>query len=108
GFHGRVGQQWHVVVSLESLTALRERSAHISGTAHHLAWFVARLSQLVLIGAGVVSFVRAVIPGDIQFLAALKRRPRVIRNYRDAPEGLERRRRLERIDRNGLAHTCDL
>src|ERR1700704_792510 len=86
----------------------RENCVRVTNIAHHLAWIVRGCSQFILVRVRIVSFVRSVVPRDVQLLAALKRSPGVIRNYRDAAERLKRRWRLEWINGNSLTYTCDL
>src|SRR5260370_38488280 len=88
--------------------AFGEHGIGIANIAHHFARVVRSRSQFVLVRVRVVGFVWSVIPRDVQLLAALKRSPRVTRNYRDAAERLKRRWRLEWINRNNLTHARDL
>src|ERR1700681_3589146 len=86
----------------------RENCVRVTNIAHHLAWIVRGCSQFILVRVRIVSFVWSVVPRDVQLLAALRRSPGVIRNYRDAAERLKRRWRLEGINGNSLTYTCDL
>src|SRR6266849_3480331 len=90
------------------LPAFGEHRIRIANVAHHFAWIVRGCSQFVLVCVRVVGFVWSVVPRDVQLLAALKRGPCVICNYRDAAERLKRRWWLERINGDSLTHTCDL
>src|SRR6266478_1047276 len=90
------------------LFAFGENCVRVANIAHCFAWIVRGLSQLVLVWLRVVSFVCSVVPGNIQFLAALKRCPGVIRDYSDAPEWLKPGRTLEWINRNNLTYAGDL
>src|SRR5882724_6470213 len=90
------------------LSAFAENRVRVANIAHYFAWIVGGLSQLVLVWLRVVTLVCSVVPGNIQFLATLKRRPGVVRDYRDSSEGLKPGRTLEWINRNNLTHTCDL
>src|SRR5260370_33730249 len=88
--------------------AFAEHRIGIANIAPHFARVGRSRSQFVLVRVRVVGFVWSVIPRDVQLLAALKRSPPVIRNYRDAAERLKRRWRLEWINRNNLTHARDL
>ena len=62
------------------------------------------LLQFLLIVGRVVAGVAAVVPVDLELLAAFECGPRVVGDDRDAAERLKRVRRLKRIDRDGLLH----
>src|SRR6266481_5703799 len=106
--HRSVRQKRNIVVRLIDLSTFGERSIRITDIAHYFAGIVGGRSQFVLVCLRVVGFVWPVVPCDVQLLAALKRRPRVIRNHRDATERLKRRCLLEWVDRNRLTHPGDL
>src|SRR5258708_37883481 len=90
------------------LSAFGKNRVRVPTSASYFAWIVRSLSQRVLVRLRVVNFVCSVVPGNIQFLAALKRCPGVVRNYSDAPERLKPGSTLEWIKRDNLTHTCDL
>src|ERR1700693_4003928 len=90
------------------LPTFSKRRIRVTDIAHYFARVVRGRSQFVLVRVRVVSFVRSVVPRDVQLLAALKRSPGVIRNYRDATERLKRGWWLERINDKGLPYAGDL
>ena len=98
----------NVVVPFIYLAAFDKHRIRVTDIAHYFAWIVRGRAQLVLVLVRVKGFVWSVVPGDVQLFAALKRRPRVIRNHRDAANRLKSRRLLEWIDRNSLMHASDL
>src|SRR6266571_809522 len=106
--HRSVRQKRNIVVRLIDLSTFGERSIRITNIAHYFAGIVGGRSQFILVCVRVVGFVWSVVPCDVQLLAALKRRPGVIRNHRYAAKRLKRRCLLEWIDRNSLTHTYDL
>ncbi len=63
--------------------------------------------HLLLERLGVEAGVRAVVPVDLQLLAALQRRPRVAGDHRHAAERLELHGRLDRVERHGLLDALD-
>ena len=88
--------------------ALRERAVHIADVADHLARLARRFQQFLLVEVGIVARVRAVVPFDLQLLAALKCRPRAVRNHGHAAQRLECVRRFERRNGRGLLHPAHL
>ena len=60
------------------------------------------VDHLLLERLGVEARVRAVVPVDLQLLAALQRRPGVVGDDGDAAERLEQQRRLDGVERHGL------
>ena len=100
-----MGKQRNIIVSLHDFAALGKNTVHVTFAANDLRRFTGGLLQFLLVLRGIVGFVRPVVPDDIQFLAALKCCPSVIRDHCDAAQRLEGRRRLERIDGQRLTHS---
>ena len=89
--HRRVGQERHVVLGLDD----RAAEANARSTSPPLRTTLPRLrapshAASACSWSDVEDGVRAEVPLDLQLLAALHRRPGVVRNHRDAAERLER------------------
>ena len=102
--HRRVRQHRRRVGGLDHLAALGELGVHVAQVAHHLLRLPHRGDELLLVGFGLERGVGAVVPFDLQCLAAFERRPGVVGNHRHTAERLEHERRLRRRQRDGLAH----
>ncbi len=106
--HRSVSQKGNVVVRLIYLATFGERRIRVTNITHYFARIVRGRSQFVLVRLRVVVFVWSVVPCDVQLLAALKCRPGVVGNYRNASQRLKSRWGGERINCNRLLHARDL
>ena len=93
-----MGEVREVVLRLDPARGLRDRGGEVPVVAHDLRGLVRRLLERGLVRHGIVARVRSVVPNDLQRLAALHRRPRVLGDHGDAAEGLELRRRRAPLD----------
>ena len=100
--HSRVRVVRDVVRSFDDLAALRELGIDVATAARDLARLLHGGEQLLLVCDRVVRGVRARVPLELQSLASLERRPRVVGNHRHAAERLEPDWRLPRIERDDL------
>ena len=101
-FHRRVRVMRHVVGSLDDLATLGEHGVDVATAAGNLARLLHGCQQLFPVCRRVVRRVRAEVPLELQLLAPLKRRPRVVGDHGHAAERLEHDRRLPRIERDDL------
>ena len=74
-----------VILGLDLLGRARKRSGEVAVAAQDLARLSGGRLQLRAIGLRVIGRVRAVVPGDLQRLAALDRRPGVVGDDRNSP-----------------------
>ena len=87
--HGRVGEVRDVVLGLEALRGLGHRGVTSPCSRTTLPGLRAAASSSLAVAVGRVGGVRAVVPGDLQLVAALHRGPGVARDDSDPAERLE-------------------
>ena len=100
--HGRVREVRHVEGRLDHLVRRRQGGLDVTFLADDLGVGARRPLEVPPEGRRVVDDVRAVIPVDLQLLAALLGRPRVGGDDRDAAQGVEHDRRLRLWDLHDL------
>ncbi len=98
--HRRLGEMGNVVVGVDPLRRLGHRRLDVAILADHLARCARRFLHHLAIGRGVVRPVRAVIPLDGQFGAALDGGVGGLGHHRDAAERQEAGRRGNAVDRD--------
>src|SRR5207302_1780406 len=94
----------NVVFGLKATRGARHGGIDVALVANHLARLPRQLLQHRLVGGGIVATVRAVLPLDLQRLPALDRRRGVLRDDRDATEGIELGGRLAALDLHHADH----
>ena len=82
--HRRVGVVGDVILGLDFLVRARKSGSEVAVAAQDLAGLFGGRFHRRAVDLRIMSRVRAVVPGDLQRLAALDRRPGVVRNHRDA------------------------
>ena len=75
--HRRLREVRDVVLRLDALCGLCHRAIHVALLAHDLARPARRALELGAVGVGRIGGVRAVVPDDLELVAALHRRPGV-------------------------------
>ena len=104
--HRRMGEMRDVVFGLDLLGGAGERRLRSRlRCARPEPGLRAVASSVCAIGLRVVGRVGAVVPLDLQRLAALDRRPGVVGDHRDAAQRQENRRRGRRRDLDDLSTT---
>ncbi len=105
--HRSMRQQRRIIFRLYNLSALRKPLVHIPNFPDHFTRLPRRLFQFLAVRPGVKDLVRAFVPFYFQLLPPLHRRPRAVRQYRNAAQRLHIYRRLERGNRLRRLHSAD-
>ena len=106
--HRRMRVVRNVILGLDLLVGACVSRGEVAVAAHDLARLFGRRLHLRAIGLGVIGRVRPVVPGDLQRLAALDRRPGVVSDHRDAARRLEFRGGRRARDLDDLDDAWDL
>ena len=102
-----MGKVRKVVFRSDALRRGRRCGGEVTVVADHLARFACGLLERRLVGNGVVAGVRAIVPNDLQRLAALHCRPRVARDDRNPAQRIEHGRSRARVDGYHAHHAGD-
>ena len=107
-FHGGVGEMRSEIFRFDDFSGLGKFGIRIAGRVYDFAGLARALLQLLLVGGGVVGGVGAVVPFDLEILAAFEGGESVIRDDRDAAERLKGVRWFKGIDRNSFLYADHL
>ena len=103
--HGNVRQMRSVVLGLDRFSALGKYGIHIADVADNFTRLPRSGFERLAERRGVVHRMGTAVPIDLQALASLERRVRVVGNHGDASQRLEHVRRLESLDGQRLLNT---
>ena len=84
-----MGKMRQIVLTHDHLVGALQGGFHVTLLAHHQAGLPCGCLQFGPVGDRVVFAVGAIVPDDLQGVAALDRRAGVARDHRDAAERLE-------------------